>query len=128
MSRQNATDRLKFLCYTKCLRNGIIIDTRVHTTGGGVKPGEALTTIVPREQQFVVEAMVRPDDVDTIAAGQPARVTFPAAAAIRQATITPHAALAHSPSVLASFRGEASTGCRYSSPRNLMYSRRQQKI
>lgn len=58
--------------------DGIIMDLKVHTTGGVVKPGETLMTIVPLGQQLVVEAMVRPEDVETIAPGQPARVSFPA--------------------------------------------------
>jgi len=35
-------------------------------------------TVVPLEQQLVVEAMVKPEDVETIAPGQPVRVSFPA--------------------------------------------------
>ncbi|ARQ08429.1 HlyD family secretion protein [Rhizobium etli] len=58
--------------------DGIIMDLKVHTTGGVVKPGETLMTIVPMGQQLVIEAMVRPEDVETIASGQPARVSFPA--------------------------------------------------
>lgn len=58
--------------------DGIIMDLKVHTTGGVVKPGETLMTVVPLGQQLVVEAMVKPEDVETIAPGQPARVSFPA--------------------------------------------------
>ncbi|AJC77621.1 HlyD family type I secretion membrane fusion protein [Rhizobium etli bv. phaseoli str. IE4803] len=58
--------------------DGIVMDLKVHTTGGVVKPGETLMTVVPLGQQLVVEAMVRPEDVETIAPGQRARVSFPA--------------------------------------------------
>lgn len=58
--------------------DGIVMDLKVHTTGGVVKPGETLMTVVPLEQQLVVEAMVKPEDVETIAPGQPVRVSFPA--------------------------------------------------
>ncbi len=58
--------------------DGIIMDLKVHTDGGVVKPGETLMTMVPLGRQLVVEAMVRPEDVETIAPGQPARVSFPA--------------------------------------------------
>jgi HlyD family secretion protein/epimerase transport system membrane fusion protein len=54
------------------------MDLKVHTAGGVVKPGETLMTVVPLGQQLVVEAMVKPEDVETIAPGQPARVSFPA--------------------------------------------------
>ncbi|CAN7708005.1 HlyD family type I secretion periplasmic adaptor subunit [Mesorhizobium amorphae] len=58
--------------------DGIVMDLKVHTAGGVVKPGETLMTVVPLGQQLVVEAMVRPEDVETIAPGQPARISFPA--------------------------------------------------
>ncbi|WP_179296419.1 MULTISPECIES: HlyD family type I secretion periplasmic adaptor subunit [unclassified Mesorhizobium] len=58
--------------------DGIVMDLKVHTAGGVVKPGETLMTIVPLGQQLVVEAMAKPEDVETIAPGQPAHVSFPA--------------------------------------------------
>ena len=58
--------------------DGIVMDLKVHTTGGVVKPGETLMTVVPLGEQLVVEAMVKPEDVETIAPGQTARVSFPA--------------------------------------------------
>ncbi|MER9300486.1 HlyD family type I secretion periplasmic adaptor subunit [Mesorhizobium sp. M0621] len=58
--------------------DGIVMDLKVHTAGGVVKPGETLMTVVPLGQQLVVEAMVKPEDVETIAPGQPAHVSFPA--------------------------------------------------
>ncbi|WP_221964532.1 HlyD family type I secretion periplasmic adaptor subunit [Rhizobium laguerreae] len=58
--------------------DGIVMDLKVHTAGGVVKPGETLMTVVPLGQQLVVEAMVGPEDVETIAPGQLARVSFPA--------------------------------------------------
>ena len=60
--------------------DGIVMDLKVHTTGGVVKPGETLMTVVPLGQTLVVEAMVKPEDVETIAPGQTARVSFPALA------------------------------------------------
>jgi epimerase transport system membrane fusion protein len=58
--------------------DGIVMDLKVHTTGGVVKPGETLMTVVPLGQQLVIEALVKPEDVETIAPGQSAHVTFPA--------------------------------------------------
>ncbi|TGT60345.1 HlyD family efflux transporter periplasmic adaptor subunit, partial [Mesorhizobium sp. M2E.F.Ca.ET.166.01.1.1] len=58
--------------------DGIVMDLKVHTAGGVVKPGETMMTVGPLGQQLVVEAMVKPEDVETIAPGQPARVSFPA--------------------------------------------------
>ncbi len=60
--------------------DGVVMDLKVHTTGGVVKPGETLLTVVPLGDNLVVEAMVKPEDVETIAPGQTARVSFPALA------------------------------------------------
>ena len=67
--------------------DGIVMDLKVHTAGGVVKPGETLMTVVPLEQQLVVEAMVKPEDVETIAPGQPVRVSFPAFATASAGTL-----------------------------------------
>ena len=58
--------------------DGIVMDLKVHTTGGVVKSGETLMTVVPLGQTLVIEAMIKPEDVETIAPGQTARVNFPA--------------------------------------------------
>ena len=58
--------------------DGVVMGLQMHTTGGVVRPGETLMTVVPLGQQLVVEAMVRPEDVETIAAGQLAHVRFQA--------------------------------------------------
>ena len=52
---------------------GILMDLKFHTTGGVVKPGETLMTVVPLGQTLVVEAMVKPEDIETIAPGRIAR-------------------------------------------------------
>jgi len=57
---------------------GVVHKLAVHTAGGVVSPAEALMEIVPREAELVVRAQVRPDDVDQLAVGQPARVRFTA--------------------------------------------------
>jgi HlyD family type I secretion membrane fusion protein len=58
--------------------DGIAMDLKVHTTGGVVKPGDTLVTVVPMGEKLVVEAMVKPEDIETLASGQTARVNFPA--------------------------------------------------
>lgn len=57
---------------------GVVHKLMVHTTGGVVSPAEALMEIVPREADLVVQAQVRPDDVDQLLVGQPATVRFTA--------------------------------------------------
>jgi HlyD family type I secretion membrane fusion protein len=56
--------------------DGVVMGLAVHTAGGVVRPGETLMSIVPLGKQLVVEAMVRPEDIETIAAGQTAHVNF----------------------------------------------------
>ena len=58
-------------------RNGYVHQLYVHTIGGGGAPGETVMHIVPREDQLIVEAKVRPVDIDQMAPGQEARVRFP---------------------------------------------------
>ncbi|WP_312033057.1 HlyD family type I secretion periplasmic adaptor subunit [Ensifer sesbaniae] len=58
--------------------DGVVMGLQVHTAGGVVRPGEPLMSIVPVGQKLVVEAMVRPEDVDTIAIGQSAHVRISA--------------------------------------------------
>ncbi|TPI82668.1 HlyD family type I secretion periplasmic adaptor subunit [Mesorhizobium sp. B2-8-9] len=58
--------------------DGIVMDVKVHTAGGVVKPGDTLMTVVPLGEKLVVETMVKPEDVETIAPGQTAYVSFPA--------------------------------------------------
>ncbi|RWA74568.1 HlyD family type I secretion periplasmic adaptor subunit [Mesorhizobium sp.] len=78
--RQQARSAKDVLTRTEIVApvDGIVMDLKVHTAGGVVKPGETLMTLVPLGQQLVVEALVKPEDVETIAPGQPAHVSFPA--------------------------------------------------
>ena len=46
---------------------GTITDLRVHTPGGVINPGEALLDLVPQADRLVVEAQVRPEDIDRVA-------------------------------------------------------------
>lgn len=58
--------------------DGVVMGMQVHTTGGVVRPGEPLMSIVPMGERLVVEAMVRPEDVDAIAVGQTGHVRISA--------------------------------------------------
>lgn len=59
-------------------RAGVVVESKVHTTGGVVAPGEALMYIVPRDDLLVVEAQVRPDDIDSVYPGLEAEVRLSA--------------------------------------------------
>jgi HlyD family secretion protein len=58
----------------KAPEDGIVTDLRVHTTGGVVQAGEALMDLVPQSDRLVVEAQVRPEDIDRVHDGLPAQV------------------------------------------------------
>lgn len=53
---------------------GTVVDMAVHTVGGVVPPGQRLLDIVPKDDKLVVEAQIKPTDIDGIHVGQPAEV------------------------------------------------------
>lgn len=57
---------------------GIVVNMRFHTTGGVVGPGEAILDIVPDDDRLVVEARVRPEDIDVVHPGLAAQVRLTA--------------------------------------------------
>lgn len=56
---------------------GMIQDVRVHTKTGVIRPAEPLMEIVPLDEEFIVNARIRPVDVDTVMVGGAAEVRFP---------------------------------------------------
>ena len=57
---------------------GIVNRLFVSTVGGVVKPGDHIAEIVPADDELVVEARIRPQDIGFIKVGQPARVKLSA--------------------------------------------------
>jgi len=58
--------------------NGTVTDLKAHTEGGVVTPGEVLLEIVPLDDRLILEARVRPQDVDRIHVGLPAGIKLSA--------------------------------------------------
>jgi len=58
--------------------SGTVVDTAVHTIGGVITPGSRILDIVPENDQLVVDAQVRPADIDGIHVGLPADIRFTA--------------------------------------------------
>ena len=56
--------------------HGTIVQLRYKTLGGVVGPGEPILDIVPLTDELIIEAQVAPGDVDIVAPGLTARVTF----------------------------------------------------
>ncbi|UCH40537.1 MAG: HlyD family type I secretion periplasmic adaptor subunit, partial [Gammaproteobacteria bacterium] len=54
--------------------SGVVMQKRFHTTGGVVGPGQPILDIVPQDAKLLIDAQVRPVDIDAIAPEQQARV------------------------------------------------------
>ena len=74
---RTATDILSRM-EIRASKSGVVVDLKVHTTGGVVAPGEALMYIVPKDDLLVVEAQVRPEDIDSVYPGLQAEVRLTA--------------------------------------------------
>jgi HlyD family secretion protein len=53
---------------------GYLHQLEVHTLGGIVGPGERLVSIIPADDELIIEAKIAPNDVDQVAQNQEARV------------------------------------------------------
>ncbi|MEP2809620.1 HlyD family type I secretion periplasmic adaptor subunit [Parasphingorhabdus sp.] len=58
-------------------QTGYVHQLAVHTVNGVIAPGETAMLIVPREDKLIVEAQIRPVDIDQLGQDQIARVRFP---------------------------------------------------
>ena len=54
--------------------DGTVVDLKVHTTGGVIKAGDPLMSIVPKDEPLVIEARLDPNDIDIVHAGLEAQV------------------------------------------------------
>jgi HlyD family type I secretion membrane fusion protein len=57
---------------------GMVQNVRIHTKSGVVRPAEPLMEIVPLDDELIINARVRPLDVDEVFVGGTAEVRFPA--------------------------------------------------
>lgn len=57
---------------------GEVTNLNVHTVGGVIAPNEPLMQIVPFDDKLIVEAKVRPEDIDVVRPGLSARVRLSA--------------------------------------------------
>lgn len=54
--------------------DGVVTDLRVHTPGGVVAAGEPLLDLVPQKDHLIIEAKVRPEDIDLVRVGLPSLI------------------------------------------------------
>jgi len=57
-------------------QSGVVDKVAYTTIGSAIPPGQPMLQIVPDRDNLVVEARVRPTDIDQVRTGQKARVTF----------------------------------------------------
>jgi HlyD family secretion protein len=68
-----ARDRLQRLDI-RAPRTGLVHELMVHTIGGIVAPGQKLMSIIPSAEPLIVNAKIRPDEVDQVHLDQPATI------------------------------------------------------
>lgn len=56
--------------------DGIVLDMRVRTVGGIVRPGETIMEVVPVDDDMIIVARLSPRDIDLVHQGLEARVTL----------------------------------------------------
>ncbi|WP_158043591.1 HlyD family type I secretion periplasmic adaptor subunit [Skermanella pratensis] len=57
---------------------GVVVDMAFHTVDGVISPGGRIMDIVPQNDQLVVDAQIRPADIDGLQVGMEAEIRFPA--------------------------------------------------
>lgn len=57
---------------------GIVVKMRYHTSGGVIEPGKSILEIVPVQEELIIEAPVRPQDIDNVREGQTATIRLTA--------------------------------------------------
>lgn len=70
-----AQDRLQ-RSQIKAPSQGVVLTIEVTTTGGVIPAGQPFMTLVPNEDDLIIEAQVNPVDVDRVRLGQAAEVQF----------------------------------------------------
>lgn len=58
--------------------SGIVTDLKYHTIGAVISPASEIMYIVPKDDQLIVEARIKPNDIDNVQAGQKAKVQLTA--------------------------------------------------
>jgi HlyD family secretion protein len=53
----------------RALEAGTVTNLRIHTPGGVIAAGEPLMDLVPRQDRLIVQAQVKPDDIDLVRPG-----------------------------------------------------------
>ncbi|MBS1166453.1 MAG: HlyD family type secretion periplasmic adaptor subunit [Proteobacteria bacterium] len=72
-----ARDQLKHIDI-RAPQDGIVHELAFHTVGGVIPPGETIAIIVPVTDELIVNARIKPTDIDMVVPGQAARLRLTA--------------------------------------------------
>lgn len=75
--KTTATDQLRRVDL-RAPQSGIVHQLSVHTVGGVIEAGEQIMTIVPENDQLVVEARIAPRDIDQVRVNHAVNIRFSA--------------------------------------------------
>lgn len=78
LERRDATEAKLKRTEVRAPGAGTVHQLAVHTIGGVIAPGADMMAIVPKLDELVIDAHVRPEDIDQVNLGQMAQVRFPA--------------------------------------------------
>ena len=74
LSAKGVLDRVRVTAPVK----GVVVKLRYHTTGGVIEAGKNILEILPSQEELIIEARVRPQDIDNVKHGQHATVRLTA--------------------------------------------------
>lgn len=57
---------------------GIVVKMRYHTSGGVIEPGKDILELLPVRDELIIEAQIRPQDIDNVRQGQEAYIRLTA--------------------------------------------------
>lgn len=76
--RLKAAEDIIARTHIRAPQDGRVVDLKVFTVGGVVTPGMPLLDIVPQNDPLLIEAQVRPGDIDVVHPGLPASIRLTA--------------------------------------------------
>jgi HlyD family secretion protein len=74
LAAKGVLDRVRITAPVK----GVVVKLRYHTQGGVVEPSKTIMEILPLQEELIIEARVRPQDIDSVKHGQHAMVRLTA--------------------------------------------------
>jgi HlyD family type I secretion membrane fusion protein len=74
LTAKGVLDRIRIVAPVR----GIVVKLRYHTQGGVIEGGKNIMEILPLQEELIIEARVRPQDIDSVKQGQHATVRLTA--------------------------------------------------